>query len=178
MLSLHFGTHPHPRCSLNLWRWSATFRRYPHLLTSSSVIKRKKVPGHKMSVSGSESTQLSCPLSPPPCSLHVQCFCLWHHFLWLSYPAAFQQLRPRQVPPPGCLADHPASPWLLPSWATTAKLPVVEWVSFNATILEFLTDSAGVPSCDFKTECRLPKAGEILPSPRPSLWFTLDCHIE
>lgn len=123
-------------------------RRYPHLLTSSSVIKRKKVPGHKMSVSG-EVSQPSSPVpSHLPCSLHVQCFLpLASLPFWLSYPAAFQQSRSKSSPtPPGCLADHPVPLGLLPFLGYHSQTSVVEWVSFIVTILEFLTDLPSVPS--------------------------------
>ena len=183
--------HPSsPRMLPQPLEMEVTLSWYIHISSCRPLwLRERKCLGTKsLSVSG-EVSQPSSPVpSHLPSSFHVQCFlpstssasCLWHHLPSDSpIQQHFSSQDPDQVSPLlGRLADHPCPLECSLSWATTAKLSVLQWVPFIATILEFLTDLSSVPSWLLNWSVGSPKAEGMLPSPYSSLWFMLDSHIE
>lgn len=174
--------HPSsPKMLLEPLEMEATFSGDIHISSCHPLWSRgRKCLGTKCLSQGKwVNPALLSPLTSPVPSTSSAPY-LWHHFP--SDSPIQQHLSsqdPDQVPPLlGCLADHPVPLGLLPFLGYHSQTSVVQWVSFIVTILEFLTDLSSVPSWLLNWSVGSPKAGEILPSPRPSLWFTLAHHIE
>lgn len=131
-------------------------RRYPHLLPSSSVIKKESA-WAQMSVSGKWVFSSPVP-SHLPCSLHVQCFLpLASLPFWLSYQQHFSSQDPNQVPPLLDALQTIPSPW-------TAPFPGLPQPNFRCWMSVIHRYYPWIPhwlaKCaimTLKLECRLPK---------------------
>lgn len=173
-ICLEAGCYPHlpilTQMLLEPLEMEATFSgeisTSPHVIT---VIK-KKVPGHKMSVSG----EVSQPSSPVPS--HLPCFPprtvllafgITSLLTLLSSSISLVKTQIKSTPP-GCLADHPVPPWTAPfPVPPTAKLPLLNesvihryypWIPHWLAKCAIMT---------LKLECRLPEGRRYFLHPVP-----------